>query len=204
MSAPLSNRRPWPLKWIVVAILAVVVPYTWLTVHYRKPGPAFQPYEDLRRQANVKRLLAAGYQRIPLTAQRPADRPAVAGGADARSVPGGLPADLVETLVEPLPLAEEILTVRAAPTVAQRLPYTIELTCRLASDQEQLGGADLYVRGNQLVLAPRFERVSGGLQTRSRQTIALLTLPGGTLAPGVYEVRLPGGRGSRAWRLEVR
>jgi hypothetical protein len=110
----------------------------------------------------------------------------------------------METLVEPLPLAEEILTVRAAPVVAQRLPYTVELTCRLASDQEQLAGGDLYVRGNQLVLAPRFERVSGELQTRSRQTIALLTLPGGTLAPGTYEVLLPGGRGSRAWRLEVR
>jgi hypothetical protein len=110
----------------------------------------------------------------------------------------------VETLVEPLPLAEEILTVRAAPAVARLLPYTIELTCRLASDQEQLAGGDLYVRGNQLVLAPRFERVSGALQTRSRQTIALLTLPGGTLGPGAYEVLLPGGRGSRAWRLEVK
>jgi hypothetical protein len=204
MPEPSSARRPWPLKWIVVAILAVVVPYTWLTLYYRKPGPAFQPYEDLRRQANVKRLLAAGYQRITLAAQRPADQPAVPGGADARSAPGGLPADLVETLVEPQPLAEEILTVRAAPAVARLLPYTIELTCRLASDQEQLAGGDLYVRGNQLVLAPRFERVSGALQTRSRQTIALLTLPGGTLAPGAYEVLLPGVRGSRAWRLEVR
>ncbi|MFZ9747489.1 MAG: hypothetical protein ACO3G4_12750, partial [Opitutaceae bacterium] len=149
-------------------------------------------------------LLAAGYQRIPLRAQRPADRPAVDGGAETRSAPGGLPAELVETLVEPLPLAEEILTVRAAPTVVQRLPYVIQLTCQLASDQEQLGGADLYVRGNQLVLAPRFERVSGGLQTRSRQTIALLTLAGGTLAPGTYEVLLPGARSSRTWRLEVR
>jgi len=94
--------------------------------------------------------------------------------------------------------------VRAAAALARLLPYTIELTCRLASDQEQLAGADLYVRGNQLVLAPRFERVSGALQTRSRQTIALLTLPGGALAPGTYEVLLPGGRASRAWRLEVR
>ena len=67
----------------MLAILAVVVPYTWLTLAYRKPGPAFQPYEDLRRQANVKRLLAAGYQRISLTAQRPADRPAVPGGTVA-------------------------------------------------------------------------------------------------------------------------
>ena len=135
MTEPSTARRPWPLKWIVVAILAVVAPYTWLTLHYRKSGPAFQPYEDLRRQANVKRLLASGYQRIALSAQRPADRSAVPGGAEARSAPGGLPADLVETLVEPLPLAEEILTVRAAPAVAQLLPYVIELTCRLASDQ---------------------------------------------------------------------
>src|SRR5690606_6014035 len=51
-----NQRRPWPMKWVIVAIIAILVPYTFLTLRYRKPGPAFQPYEDMKNQANVTRL----------------------------------------------------------------------------------------------------------------------------------------------------
>ena len=61
------------MKWVVLTIIAVLVPYTWLTLHYRKPGHAFEPYHDLKNRANIGRLLAAGYQRIPVDASRPAD-----------------------------------------------------------------------------------------------------------------------------------
>ena len=61
------------MKWIVLTIALVIVPYTFLTLHYRKPGPAYRPYQDAQERANVVRLLSAGYQRITLPAQRPAD-----------------------------------------------------------------------------------------------------------------------------------
>ncbi len=61
------------MKWIILALLVVIVPYTFLRWHYRKPGKMFEPYHDIRDRANTARLLAAGFQRVTLVADRPAD-----------------------------------------------------------------------------------------------------------------------------------
>jgi hypothetical protein len=192
------------MKWIVLAILLLIVPYTFLTLRYRKPGPAFQPYEDMKNRANVARLLSAGYQRIPLPAQRPVGRTGTTGGAAVRNAAGGLPADLRDTLVAPLLLPTEILSVTAAPTASTLMPYAIELTCTLPDDKRQLGGAELYVKGDTLVLAPTFEHVEGNLLTRSRHAIVLVTVPPGALRPGQYQVTLVAERASRSWPLEMK
>jgi hypothetical protein len=192
------------MKWIVLAILLCIVPYTFITLRYRKPGPAYQPYEDLKKRANVARLLAAGYQRIPLVAQRPADGPRVTGGALVTSTAGGLPEALRSTLVEPPLLPVEIQNVIASASASMTESYAIQFTCLLPSEKQQLGGADLYVRGDELVFAPTFERIGGDLLTRSRNAAVLLTIPAGTLKPGHYTATLIGERTSRAWLLEVR
>lgn len=204
MSAAPNQHRPWPMKWIVVAIIVIIVPYTFLTLRYRKPGPAFQPYEDMKNRVNVSRLLSAGYQRVPLTAQRPADGARTIGGADVTNVPGGLPSDLRSTLVEPPMLPTEILSVTAGPNTTTLLPYAIQFTCTLPDDKKQLGGAELYVRGETLVITPTFDHVTGDLLTRSRNAAVLLTIPSGTLKPGRYSVTLVGERASRSWPLEVK
>ncbi|MFM7751999.1 MAG: hypothetical protein ACKPB0_16450 [Opitutaceae bacterium] len=199
-----GSRQPWPMKWIVVAILLMAVPYTIITLRYRREGPAFQPYEDMRNRANVSRLLSAGYQRITIPAQRPAGRTGVAGGANVTTAPGGLPDDLRSTLVEMPRLPLEISTVTAASTASTLTPYQIELTCTLPDDRHQLGGAELYLRGDTLVLTPTLERVGGDLLTRARQAAVLLTIPAGTLRAGTHRVILAGERNSRVWTLEVR
>lgn len=192
------------MKWIVLAILLAVVPYTIVTLRYRKEGPAFRPYEDMKNRANVSRLLAAGYQRIPLTAQRPADGTRAPGGAAVLPAPGGVPADLRSTLVEPPLLPAEIIGVSAAPSAHTFQDYTVHFSCVLPTDQQQLGGADLYVKDDALVLVPTFERVGGDLLTRSRQAEVLLTVAPGALKPGSYTVTLAAEKSSRAWSLEVR
>lgn len=202
MSAAPKNRQPWPMKWIVVAIILFAVPYTILTLRYRKPGPAFQPYEDMKSRANVVRLLEAGYQRVPLTAQRPADGTRAAGGAAITNEAGGLPAELRSTLVEAPLLPTDIISVAAAPTANPLLAYSIHFTALLPTDNQQLGGAELYVRGEQLVIVPTFERVGGDLQTRSRQTVVLLTIPAGAVKAGKYAITLVGERSSRRWPVE--
>ena len=192
------------MKWIVLAIMLVIVPYTFLTLRYRKPGPAFRPYEDMKNRANVSRLLAAGYQRVPLAAERPADGRHADGGAEISSVSGGLPAELRATLVETPLLPADITMVSAAPTAHAQQPYSIQLSCSLPSDKQQLSGAELFVRNDTLVITPTFELVGGDLLTRSRQTAALLTVPPGTLKPGRYTVTIVGQNGSRSWPLAVR
>lgn len=192
------------MKWIVVAILLLIVPYTILTLRYRKPGPAFQPYEDMKNRANVARLLAAGYQRIPIVAERPADTGRARGGAAIANTPGGLPPDLRSTLVEPIVLATDITSVTAAPTASAQQPYPIQLACTLPDEKHQLGGADIYIRGQQVVIAPTFDHITSGLLARSQQAAVLLTIHPGALKPGHYTVTLIAERGARTWPLDVR
>jgi hypothetical protein len=192
------------MKWIAVAILALIVPYTFVTLRYRKPEPAFQPYEDIKNRANVSRLLAAGYQRIPIVAQRPADGARTLGGAAIETTAGGVPADLRSTLVESPLLATEIVSVIAPASIVSLQPYLVQLACTLPDEKLELGGADLYVRGEHVVIAPKFERVSPELHPRSSQTSVLLTIPSGVLKPGTYTVTLIAARASRTWPLEVK
>jgi hypothetical protein len=192
------------MKWIIIAILAMIVPYTYLTLRYRKPGPAFRPYEDMKSRANVSRLLAAGYQRIALTAQRPADGARATGGAEVSPSNGGIPAALRSTLVEAPLLPTEITSVTAATIATTLQPYLIQLTCTLPDDKQQLGGAELFLRDDTIVITPTFEPVAGDLQTRSRQAAVLLTVPAGALKPGKYSVTVVGERSSRAWTFEVK
>ena len=192
------------MKWIVVAIIVIIVPYTYLTLRYRKPGPAFRPYEDTRNRANVSRLLDAGYQRIPITARRPADGVTPTDGAAVKPIGGGLPPDLRSTLVEPPLLPTSIVDVTAAPVANTLQPYAIQFTCTLPNQKLHLGGAELYIRGDSIVIIPTFEPVGGDLQTRTPHTVVSLSIPTGALKPGKYQLTLVGERTSRTWPLEVK
>ena len=141
MSDALKERKPWPMKWVIVTILVVLVPFTYLNLRYRKPGPAYRPYQDAQDRANVVRLLSAGYRRITLAAQRPADT--VRGPTPAPTLPatGGLPDDLVRTLVQRPLLPAEIRSVTAAGSLKTDQPYAIQFTCTLPDNNQQLAGA---------------------------------------------------------------
>ena len=203
MSALRTDRRPWPMKWIVLSIIVVLVPYTFLTLSYRKPGPAYRPYQDAQERANVVRLLSAGYQRITVAAQRPADSPRAGAAAPTTAVLGGLPSELVATLVQKPLLPPEIHAVTAAPSVSALQPYAIQFTCTLPDNKQQLAGAELYVKDAEIVITPDFELLTGGLLARSRESVILLTVPAGALKPGTYRVTLAGQHSSRAWSVQV-
>lgn len=203
MSALRKDRRPWPMKWIVLTIALVIVPYTFLTLYYRKPGPAYRPYQDAQERANVVRLLSAGYQRITVAAQRPADSVRATAAAPTTAVLGGLPSELVATLVQKPLLPAEIHAVTAAPSVSALQPYPIQFTCTLPDNKQQLAGAELYFKDGEIVITPDFELLSGALLARSRESVILLTVPAGALKPGTYRVTLAGQHSSRAWSVQV-
>ncbi len=203
MNPPRKDRKPWPMKWIVVSILVFIPIYTYLTLHYRRPGPAFNPYRDIRDRADVIRLLKAGYQRIAVDAARPAEDAAVEGGASSPA-PGGLPDDLRKTLVETPLMALEIDSASAAPTAVSGIDYTIGLTYTIPDNKRQLSGAHLYEKPGEIVIVADFERLSGGLLARTRDGSAVLDIPPGSLRPGTYHVTLVGERASRSWTLRVR
>ena len=191
------------MKWIVLAIILSIGVYTFLNLRYRKSERAFRPYQDNRNRANVHRLLEAGFQRIALEADLPADPMAPGSTARATPVLPGLPSGLRDTLVELPQLPAEIISVTAAPAVSAMFAYPIGVKCSLPDNKQQLAGADLYVRGEELVVTPNFEHLAGGLLARSRERVIRLTVPAGTLKPGDYHVILVGTHSSQAWTLHV-
>jgi hypothetical protein len=202
MPVPLKNRKPWSMKWIVLSIVIFIPIYTYLTLHYRRPGPAYQPYQDMRDRADVIRLLKAGYRRVAIDASRPADGGPPHGGATAPAA-GGIPAGLRTTLVETPLLPLEITTASAAPTAVAGIDYPIELTYTIADYKRALSGAHVYEREGELIVVADFERLGGGLQARDRDGAARLDIPPGALRPGTYQVTLVGERASRTWSLRV-
>ncbi|MEO7413633.1 MAG: hypothetical protein ABIZ81_09765 [Opitutaceae bacterium] len=203
MPAPFRERRPWPMKWIVLAIVVVIVPYTYLTLHYRRPGKAFQPYADLKDRVNTRQLLSGGFQRITLGAQRPADPKPSLLSASITQGAGGLPAVLRSSLADEPKLPAEILSVSAPSAVATGEPYLVQFSCTLPDTRHQLAGASLYLRNQEIFLVPNFEPTGADLVARTRESVVQLTVPAGALKPGSYHAAILGERASKSWTLQV-
>lgn len=198
-----SPRQGWPTSWIALAVLIVIVPYTYLRWHYAKPNRAFEPYHDIKDQANSKRLLSAGFQRIPLEVERPADGQRKTPAAFATSL-GGLPSPLASTLVETPLLALEFSSVAAATESNAMFAYPIEFTCSLPDNKEELGEVYFYAHEGNIYIVPEFEKLSGTLLSRNREMFFRVTIPAGALKPGDYHVTLVASRLSRSWTLKVK
>lgn len=192
------------MKWIVLAIVLCVVPYTFVTLHYRKSGPAFEPYHDMKDRANTLRLLSAGYQRVTLGLALPADPLRHPVSAPIKTAPGGLPEELKASLVEFPVLPVEVTRVSAPPTTEAASTYTFRFGGTLPDDHRAPGSAMLYVKGERLLITPHHEKLGGALAARSRENVWEASIPAGVLKPGRYEATIVGDRTSRSWTLEVR
>ncbi len=196
-----QQRKPWSIRWIVLAIVVFIIGYTFLTLHYRKPGKAYQPAEDMKNRATTARLIKAGYQRVQLTAQLPADPVAPANAG--LQAPGGLPEDLRSTLIAVPLLPADIVAVNAPLSASASQPFTIHFRCVVPDEKRQVAGADMYVRADEIIVAPRFDKLTGGLTTRSAGYVVSLDVPAATLKPGHYRITLVGERMSRVWDMNV-
>jgi hypothetical protein len=196
--------KPWPMKWIVIAILLFVPIYTYLTLHFRRSGPVYEPYAEARDRAMVERLLAAGYHRVTIAATRPTETLRLSARAPIQGAPAGLPADLATALTAaPLPPTRATHIIAARETNAGQ-PYIVDFTATLPDEKEELLDAQIYVREGRLVLVPNFERVPGGLLVRSPEMEVRLTVPAGVLLPGHYRVTLVATHESQTWALSVK
>jgi hypothetical protein len=196
------------MKWIVLGIIVGIAVYTYLTLHYRKPGPAYRPYEDFTNRANVERLLNAGFRRIETNAERPADPQmlirAMGALATVTDVAGGLPGGLSATFIDAPLLPQIITSVYASKQIQTGLPYTVLFNCSLPNQKEQLGGSQIYIKDNTIAIVPQFEALAGGLIARTKESVVSITIPGGILQPGRYIVTLTAIQSSKRWTLEVK
>jgi len=191
------------MKWVIAAIVVFIPVYTYLTLHFRRPDPVYEPYAEARERATVLRLRAAGYRRVPLAAARPTEplRPAVP--ASIHEVPGGLPAPLETAVVAAPLLPTTVSQITAAGEAGEDAPYPVDFAATLPDEKEDLLDGQAYVRPGELVIVPNFEHVAGALLVRSPEVTVRLTLPAGVLAPGRYRVTLVGLRNAQSWQLIV-
>jgi hypothetical protein len=188
------------MKWIALAILVFVVLYTYLNLHYRKPGPAYQPYQDSRQRAALEKV---GYQRITARVDRPADPKPVADTALILPAVGGLPADLLTTFPTPPLMPAEIGTVGAAPSLAAMETYQIQFSCTQSDNLREVVGAHLYLKAGEIFALPDSEALPPGLIARTRAAVIRIRVPPGTIPVGTYHVTLVGGQSSKSWTLQV-
>ncbi|WP_404421550.1 hypothetical protein [Nibricoccus sp. IMCC34717] len=208
MSAP-ASRKPWPMYWVVIAIVVFIAGYTVVNLRYRKPGKAHEPYQDAKDKATVQRLISAGFNRLVATSERPAE-PAKSIAAiqeplaDVRAAIGGLVPELKELLIDQPVLPDDFGRVAAPAKVAAMMPYVFQYSCNLPDNKGVLGETYVYLKEDRLVVVTSFERLRGELLARTRESSVVLTLPAGTLRSGTtYQVTLVGAHGSKQWSLQV-
>ena len=196
------------MRWIVLAILLVIVPYTYVNLKFRKPNKAFEPYADMKSQANVGRLLDAGFRRVTLpvgdNASAFVTAQAAVPAAALAPAPAGLPVELGEVLVEVprLPLAYRDVSAPATHTAAVPLRLSFALEPDPAAEGLRIGTVELYLRDNSAVLVPVFAPASAAAP--ATPAVLACEIPAGLLAPGAHVFTLAGARDSVRWSVLVR
>jgi hypothetical protein len=193
-------RQPWPMKWIVLAIIVFIAAYSYLTLHFRKPGPSYEPFQDYRLR---QRLEQAGYSRLTLHPRWPSDPKPLRPDLAIAPAAGGLPADLRAAFPSPPLLPAEIGAVEAAPSASDTEPYEIRFLSTVADNHQVLAEAKLYFRPGQLYIVPGCEPLAGELTARSRSVLTEISLPPAALPAGTYRAILVGARSARAWTVQV-
>jgi len=220
-TTPPAAPEPWPMKWIVLALLPCLAAYTFVTLQYRKPGHAFEPYSDLKARAQIHQLLEAGFQRIPLEIRDAADsRPLnkepdfadyAENPANARTLyalitqtaSGGLPEDLAAALIESPHLIRETSTSLGPADLHEGGDLVLKVRFYASSAPV---AAQLYVRENhafvvvELTAPDAPEDDYDAHRTEYRKWLIAPNVP---LKPGRYSGLLVGAEQSMRWDVRV-
>ena len=190
-----ESKRPWPMKWVVLAIIATLLPYTAITVLYRKESRPFEPYSDMKRQANVHRLLTAGFNRYLVATDRPTEGlvsiPA-ARRATTQTAPGGVPEVLADALIEVPHLPSTVRQLVAPISVRVGEALVVSLVAGLPNHHEALGETYLYAKDSELILLVGFDPLPGNLESRARDLALRASVSTEHLKPGRYHLTVVG------------
>jgi len=193
------------MKWIVLAIVAFVAIYTVVNIYYRKPGPGYRPYQDAQDRATTARLLAAGWQKMPLDTRRPVEKPAADTPAPVARAAVGLGPDLETKFAEKPKLLASVDRVAAPSSVTHGGDYDAYFTATLTDQKLQLGEITLFRKGRELVIIPAEEDLPGQrLLSRWPDSNYWIAFSTANLPPGRYDVRIVAKGPALSWSFTVR
>ncbi len=205
MSSPRNLRptpKPWPMKWIVLAIVLFIAGYTLVNVYFRKSGRAYRPYEDMANRVTTTRLLDAGWRKIDLPIRRPVEKAGFTGASVSRGG-AGLGPNLAGLFAEPPVLAHSIDKATAPPT--PRPGSAVYFTASVTDQHWEVVRVQMLVRSHEVVLMPILEKMSAGeVLGRWHDADYAVELPLAELPPGRYQARLVSQGPAAQWNFEVR
>ena len=203
---PRPPPKPWPMKWIVLVIVVFIAGYTLVNLYFRKPGRAYRPYQDAQDRATTARLLAAGWQKMPVDTRRPVEIPA-ADDTPAAITRGaaGLGPDLEAKFAEKPKLLASIDRVVAPEGVAHGHDYNAYFKASQLDLKTQVGDLALYRKGRELVLIPSLEPLPGNeLKSRWNDSTYWVNFSTANLPPGRYQARIVAQGPATTWSFSVR
>ena len=194
------------MKWIVLVIVVFVVGYTAVNLYFRKSGRPYRPYQDAQDRATIARLLAAGWQKLPVDSRRPIEKPATddTPAAITRAAVG-LGSELATKFAEAPRLLASIDKVVAPEAVAHGADYTAYFTATLTNQKTQVGDLALYRRAGEIVLIPTTEALPGReLMSRWSDSTYCVNFSTAHLPPGRYQARIVAQGPAAAWSFTVK
>jgi hypothetical protein len=204
--SPRPNQKPWPMKWVVAAIVVFAAGYTLVNLYFRKPGQAYRPYQDAQDRATTARLLAAGWHKMPVELRLPVEKASAGDNpASVTRAAVGLGPDLAPNFAEAPNLLASIDRVVAPASVVRGGDYSAYFTASLVSQKAPLGELALYRKGNSLVFIASSETLPGKqLMSRWPDSTYCLNFSTAGLEPGRYQARLVAKGPAVAWSFTVR
>lgn len=198
-----TARQPWPLWPIAVAIIVALVGYTYLRLAYAKPGKPHEPFAEHRQRAEFGRFAAAGWAHTAAEFEAVVELPALDAAVEQQPAQPGPAEELRQLSTETWHLPIEYSVVSAPSRHPGRVDYIVHFEAELDQARAHIVGFDLFRKGVELVVLPRWEQYPGELTQRRPRNTGRFSIPAGTLPTGRYRMTLPALKQSSQWDLVV-
>jgi hypothetical protein len=198
-----TARQPWPLWPIAVAIVVSLAGYTYFRLAFAKPDKPHEPFAESRQRSESAKLKAAGWEWSEATYEAVVDLPAPEAAVHGLPVRPAIAEELFRLSTENWHLPIEYTDLAAAPHAPAGTEYAVHFQVELDQARAHIVSYDLYRKGADLIVIPRWEPYPPELVPRRPKTGGRLVVPAAALPAGHYRVTLLALKQSSQWELEV-
>ncbi|MFT3828894.1 MAG: hypothetical protein QM691_04220 [Opitutaceae bacterium] len=198
-----SARKPWPMWPIAVAILVSLAGYTYLRLAYAKPGKPHEPFAESRQRVESDRLKNAGWTRLDAAFEAGIEVPAADAAVQTLLIRPEAVEELRQLSAENWHLPIEYSALSAPAAAAAGAELDVHFQAELDQARAHIVGFDLYRKGADIVVLPRWEPYPEELTPRRPRVIGRIVIPAAALPAGQYRVTFLALRQSAQWQLTV-
>lgn len=201
---PLPEKKPWPISWVILSILAFMIFYTLIMAFFRKQQDPFFPFEEAQSSQMAPLLKSEGWEIFTgamLTGSFRENPRFVFSPREGIELQSTEASALVEvTLDDPhIPLLLD--SVIAPTSIRADEPYQAELHWVPTDPFEHPARLYFFTRDDNIIILPPHGR---GRQTaEATETPTYLFIPPEHLAPGTYFFHFYSEGSFSSWELTV-